>query len=138
MQPPFPSLTATWHNDTYPSISPTRPELSAAGKTIVITGGGQGIGRGIVSAFASAGAKSIAILGRTQRTLTETKDVVGAQYPNTSITTHVVDVTEAAAVKTAAETIGAWDVLVLNAGFLSEPSTVKDADVVDWWKAFEV
>lgn len=38
MQPPMPSATATWHNDTYPAISPLRPELSAKGKTIVIIG----------------------------------------------------------------------------------------------------
>lgn len=38
MQPPMPSATATWHNDTYPAISPSRPEVSAKGKTIVILG----------------------------------------------------------------------------------------------------
>lgn len=38
MQPPFPSLTATWHNESYPAISPIRPELSAAGKTVIIAG----------------------------------------------------------------------------------------------------
>lgn len=38
MEPPYPSLTSTWHNDTYPSISPSRPELSVAGKTVVIAG----------------------------------------------------------------------------------------------------
>lgn len=34
----MPSATATWHNDTYPAISPSRAELSAEGKTIVIIG----------------------------------------------------------------------------------------------------
>lgn len=39
MATPFPSLTETWHTASYPAISPSRPELSAANKTVVITGG---------------------------------------------------------------------------------------------------
>jgi hypothetical protein len=34
----FPSMTKTWHNKTYPAINPSHPSLSAAGKTIFITG----------------------------------------------------------------------------------------------------
>jgi hypothetical protein len=39
MQPPFPCPTATWRNDTYASILPSRKELSVAGKTVIIIGG---------------------------------------------------------------------------------------------------
>lgn len=35
---PLASPTATWHKDSYPGIDPSRPELSAVGKTTVITG----------------------------------------------------------------------------------------------------
>lgn len=38
MQPPYPCPTRRWHDDTYDAISPLRPELSAAGKTVIITG----------------------------------------------------------------------------------------------------
>lgn len=38
MQPPFPSPTKTWHNDTYDAISPKRKELTAGEKTVVIIG----------------------------------------------------------------------------------------------------
>jgi hypothetical protein len=38
MQPPFPSYTATWHNDTYAAIDPAKKELNKAGKTVIITG----------------------------------------------------------------------------------------------------
>lgn len=38
MKPPFPSVTTTWHNDTYAAISPSRSELSVAGKSVIITG----------------------------------------------------------------------------------------------------
>lgn len=38
MQPPFPSLTPTWHNDIYPAIGYTTEAVTHAGETIVITG----------------------------------------------------------------------------------------------------
>jgi len=46
MKPPSicPSLTAKWHNASYDAISPTRPFLSAANRTIVITGASRRIG----------------------------------------------------------------------------------------------
>lgn len=40
---PF-QLTKTIRRDPYDAISPTNPELSAAGKVIIITGGGTGLG----------------------------------------------------------------------------------------------
>lgn len=40
---PF-QLTKTIRRDPYDAISPTKPELSAAGKVIIITGGGTGLG----------------------------------------------------------------------------------------------
>jgi hypothetical protein len=54
METPFPTKTS--HKTAYPAISPTRPELTAKGKTIVITGGGTGIGAETALYFAKAGA----------------------------------------------------------------------------------
>ncbi|KAL5003764.1 hypothetical protein BDV10DRAFT_198821 [Aspergillus recurvatus] len=73
MAPPFPSATRTWHSTSYPSISPTRPELSASGKTVLITGGGTGIGAETARSFAAAGASRIALLGRRIQPLLDTK-----------------------------------------------------------------
>lgn len=40
---PF-QLTKTIRRDPYEALSPTNPELSAAGKVIIVTGGGTGLG----------------------------------------------------------------------------------------------
>jgi hypothetical protein len=41
---PF-QLTKQFHRDVYPLLEPTRPELSAKGKTVLITGVSGGIGK---------------------------------------------------------------------------------------------
>lgn len=138
MQPPFPSLTSEWHNDTYNAISPSNPSLSVKGKTIVITGGGAGIGRETAKAYAEAGAAQVAILGRTQRTLSETKSIIDAQSPATKVTTHVVDVADEETVGKTATEIRGWDVLILNAGVGSEPTTIEKSNLGHWWRAYEV
>lgn len=59
----LPSLKV-YHKASYPAISPTRPELSQAGKTILITGGNSGIGYAIAQGFIAAASKRVIILGR--------------------------------------------------------------------------
>jgi NAD(P)-dependent dehydrogenase (short-subunit alcohol dehydrogenase family) len=138
MQPPYPAPVTEWHNDTYAAIDPSRPELSVRGKTVVITGGGTGIGRETVRAFALAGAAKIHILGRTKSNLEETKQIIEKDVQSASVTTHAADVTDEKVIKEVAATIGAWDVLVSNAGYLSKGSAIKDVDVQDWWLGMEV
>lgn len=140
MKPPFPAPISEWHNNTYPAISPTSPSAISivTGKRIVITGGGAGIGREVVKAFAAAGASKISILGRTESALNETKKLVEKESPKTNVSIRVCDVTKEADVQKAREEVGEWDVLVLNAGYLETPRRIEDADVGDWWKTFEV
>jgi NADP-dependent 3-hydroxy acid dehydrogenase YdfG len=137
MQPPFPAPVTEWHQDTYDVINPTRPELSQAGKVIVVTGAGQGIGREIVDSFAQAGATTFHILGRTKKTLDETKQIVEQKYPKAKVTVHIADVVDKAALDKAAKAIGTWDVLAANAGYLPTPALITE-NPEDWWTGFEV
>ncbi|KAL4926817.1 SDR family oxidoreductase [Aspergillus undulatus] len=94
MAPPFPSATKTWHSTAYPSISPTKPSLSAKGKTILITGGGTGIGAETARSFAVAGASNIALLGRRIQPLQDTKDEIEKNHPDTKVFVASTDVTK--------------------------------------------
>lgn len=137
MKPPFPSLTEAYHSTSYDAISPTRHELSVAHKTIVVTGGGRGLGPEIARAYAAAGASHVVLLGRTQATLSQTAEKIEKEFPSVSVTTHTADVADEAAVGKAAEKVGKWDVLILNAGVLAEPRSVAESDPTDWWRVFE-
>ena len=132
-------MTKTWHNDTYPAVDPRqRPELSLKGKTVVITGGGTGVGKGLTRAFADAGAAKIAVLARREAVLREVKQEVEDVETGSKVTIHATDVTHLASVENAALEIGQWDVLVSNAGYLHAIASVTDVDPEDWWTAFEV
>ena len=138
MLPPYPAPITEWHNDTYDAILPTRKELSQRGKTVVITGAGQGIGREVAKAFAEAEATSIHILGRTKQTLEETQSLVENTYPLVNVTVHMADVVDEPAITEIANEIGSWDVLVANAGYIPTPEVIEGSNTDEWWKTFEV
>lgn len=60
------SITEKTHRTAYPAISPARPALSQAGRTVLITGGSGGIGYGIALAYAAAGAAKVIVVGRQE------------------------------------------------------------------------
>jgi NAD(P)-dependent dehydrogenase (short-subunit alcohol dehydrogenase family) len=138
---PLPKGIQTWHSTSYPAIDPSRPELNAKGKTVVVSGGGSGIGAAIAKAFAAAGAPQIAIFGRRQNVLEATKAAIEREYPSTHISTYTADVTKATEVDAAFDQIahkfGKIDVFVSNSGFLSTPNPVTSSDFDDWWTSME-
>jgi hypothetical protein len=135
----IPSLTRTWRKDTYTAINPLeRPELALKGKTVMITGGGSGIGRGMTKAFADAGASKIAILGRREASLHAIARDIHAGYPTVELSTHAADLVDLDGVRNVANQIGPWDVLIANAGYLPNVKLLVDSDPDDWWRAFEV
>lgn len=126
-----PSPTSTWHTEAYQSISPTRPELSAKGKTVVITGGGTGIGAETARHFAEAGASRIAILGRREQPLLDTKASIEKRFPNVEVFASPTDITNKIEVEKAfAKIVGdkKIDVLVSNAAMIGPQEPVGEAD----------
>ena len=138
----FPSLTKTWHTESYPAISPSRSELSVRGKVVVVTGGGSGIGASITRAFAAGGATKLAILSRSLPKLVACKNEIEETYPGTEILTLAADITNAEQVNDAFskidQTFGKIDILVCNSAFMPAPTRVldPDLDVGEWWMTY--
>lgn len=134
MKAPFPSPTKTWHDTTYPSVSPTRPELSATGKTIVITGGGTGIGAETALYFARAGAARIALLGRRLQPLLDTKVSIEKEVPGVEIFAQSADVTKQQEMDAAFDAFisgkngGKIDVMVAGAAVTGPMESANEVD----------
>nr|WP_307875166.1 SDR family NAD(P)-dependent oxidoreductase [Frankia nepalensis] len=88
-------------------------ELDLEGHRVLVTGAGQGVGRGIALGFAAAGAEVVVNdlrLERAARVVEEITAVGGAAVASP------FDVTDYAAVAAAVKALGGVDVLVNNAG----------------------
>ncbi|KAL8700834.1 MAG: hypothetical protein Q9224_000782 [Gallowayella concinna] len=133
-----PSPTKVIHHDTYKGIDPTKSELSAKNKRVLITGGGSAIGRAIAKAFATARAKEIAITGRTEAALFETKELIETESPGVTVTPIVADITDQQAIEDAFLSFGTVDILVNNAGFMPDLHPIKDSPLNEWWRGFEI
>lgn len=141
------SFTQEWHSQPYPFISPARPELSAKGKNIVITGGGTGIGRAIGIAFAQAGAKSICVMGRRADKLAMSVSVISnaaaASFhgDTTKVFYEVVDLVDmeqtVKVFDSIASKVGKIHILVSNAGASSELLPVAKYHTETLTRAFE-
>lgn len=138
----FASFTKTWHNRPYSVISPTRAENSAAGKNVVITGGGTGIGKATAIAFAQAGAKSVSIIGRRIDRLQTAGAAITQANPSTHVILQTGDVTNRTSIETAlniivAEIGGDIDIFINNAGILPNEAAVVDYPVSEVRRCFE-
>lgn len=129
------------HYNAYAAVDPTLPQHSTAGKTVVVVGGGQGIGAATALAFAKSGAANLALLGRTERTLSSTASKIEAEYVNTKVHTYVADVTKKGTVEAAFEKLqqaaGPIDVLIYNSGYLPATKPMAVVDFDDWWNGYE-
>lgn len=138
----FPSLTKKWHSEAYDAIDPRRPELSAKGKVIVITGGGGSIGCATALAFAKAGATKIAVIGRRGGPLSETKKTVESEVSGANVLTVQGDISDLESMKKALgevlDKLGKINILVANAGYLPQFEAVLTADPEEWWRGFEI
>ncbi|KAJ9615301.1 hypothetical protein H2200_001376 [Cladophialophora chaetospira] len=141
----FVSFTKTWHSEPYQTISPSRPELSAAGKNVVISGGGNGIGKSIAIAFAQAGASTISILGRREdRLVTSSKAIENAANEankKVKVLYRITDLTNKANVEESfnslAAEVGPLHIFVSNAGVFPGIGALATASVDTLMSGFE-
>jgi citronellol/citronellal dehydrogenase len=112
-----------------PYNSVFRPDLFA-GRTVVVTGGGSGLGRCTAHELKSLGAR-LALIGRTPEKLDQVKEELG----DAGTFTFAADLRDEAQVKAAIDGVLAWggriDGLVNNAGG-QFPADLKDISLNGW------
>jgi len=140
--PPFPSPTKRWHTKAQPNGSPNRPEVSAKGKSVIVTGGGNtGIGGETARYFAEAGAARIALLGRREGPLKENKAIIEKKYPGVEVVTYIADVTKEADIDSAFSKFagsGKIDVLIHAAAAIGPREEVTAAKGAEYLDAIQV
>lgn len=150
---PIRNLSQTLHHTQYPAIDPTNPLNSAAGKTIIISGGASGIGYAIAQAFSAAGAATIIIITRRQEALDEASSKLRAENEaakrNTAVWTYQLDITDSAAIPAVFDAIRQRisadgssaatdaDVLVTSAAYLEMGNSTLDTPADAFRGSFE-
>ncbi|KAI9467357.1 NAD-P-binding protein [Lactarius psammicola] len=132
------------HHDVYSTIDPKDAFANQTyrGKVVLITGASRGIGQETAITYAKAGA-NVVIAGRSQETLDKTAAVIHAAVSGAQVLAIPTDVRDPkateAAVQATLERFGRLDILIANAGALSNfNQKLGDKDPDRWWNTFEV
>ncbi|KAF2845253.1 NAD(P)-binding protein [Plenodomus tracheiphilus IPT5] len=138
-------LTKIYHHKPYPSISVTRPELSQAGRAILITGGGTGAGFGIAMQFVRASASTIIIVGRRLAVLQTARAQLQEEVKRLALDTNIIaqgcDITKKAEVDALWTELSSRgiivDVYVANAAKFTEPKPLLELGTDEVWSQLE-
>lgn len=113
--------------------------MKVAGKTIVVTGGGNGMGRELTLLLLQKGAR-VAALDINEATLKETTILAGDHQGRLS--THLANITDREAISALPEAIiqthGAVDGVINNAGIIQRFVKIKDLEIKDMERVFNV
>lgn len=149
---PVHHLTQTLHHTQYPAIDPTNPSNSAAGKTVVISGGASGIGYAIAQGFSAAGAATVVILARRQEVLDEASAKLRAENEaakrSTDVWTYLLDINDGPAAESVFDAIrqrissGSGsatdaDILITSAAYLMQGQSSLEASTQIYRDSFE-
>jgi NAD(P)-dependent dehydrogenase (short-subunit alcohol dehydrogenase family) len=129
-------MAARTHLHTYGRVDPRLLRTEFSGKSVLITGGGSGIGAAIAKSFAEAGIAEILLVGRTESKLQSRADEL-ASFKDTKISIFKVDISSKTDVQALFESLKTSpDFLINNAGFLPSPTNFIHADLDEYWSGF--
>jgi len=107
---------------------------------VIITGGGTGVGSETARYFAKAGASRIAILGRREQPLLDTKASLNDEFPEVEVFVSSTDVTKKVEVDNTFAAFtgnGKLDVVVSNAGIIGPHEAIGDTDPEELLKVIQ-
>jgi hypothetical protein len=142
---PQKNVTPNTHREPYPAVSPSRPELSQAGRAILVTGGGTGVGYSIAQSFVRAAADTVIIIGRRQDVIAEAAASLEKEAKsvgtNTKIISRSMDATDLAKVDALWKDLAAQgitvDVYVANAAKFSDGKSILELGFDEVWSQIE-
>ncbi|KAF2007035.1 short chain dehydrogenase-like protein [Amniculicola lignicola CBS 123094] len=139
---PF-QLTKKLHRETPAELSPEDPKNSTAGKIIVITGGGSGIGAAAAKVWVRAGAEGVVIAGRRndvlERTLVELEALGGGRTKVLAVQTDISKESDTSNLfEQVKKTFGRpADVVLANAAYCGPLLKPHQESTEQWWSRFE-
>lgn len=130
-----------YHKQPYAAISPTLPQLDQSGKTVIVSGGGSGIGFAIARSFVTANAARVILLGRRSDVITSAAATLNRESGRNVAEGRAIDAYDLSAINelwAGLRAEGAYvQVLVLSAASFGNISTILDNTVEDTWRDFE-
>lgn len=139
------SVTKTIHVEPYAALSLSKPELSQAGRVVLVTGGGTGVGNSIARSFVKASADTVIIIGRRSDVLAtaasgleELVKTTGSTTKIIAATCDVVDIAQVDALWKDLATQGITvDVFVANVAKFTEPKPILELGTAEVWSQLE-
>jgi len=114
--------------------------MEVRNKTVIVTGGGTGIGRALVLAFARAGARGVAVADLDEAGAARVAAEAAEAAPECRVFAQRVDVADAEAVQglvdVATRRFGQVDIFCSNAGIILRKGLEATAD--DWQRIWEI
>lgn len=109
-----------------------------AGKRVLVTGAGRGIGRAIALAFAEEGADLVLAARSASELDAVAQEATRSGVSATPVPTDLGELAEIDALAEKGLSLGGVDILVSNAAFSPPPQSLLDASIDDWQKTMNV
>ncbi|EHK24038.1 uncharacterized protein TRIVIDRAFT_46068 [Trichoderma virens Gv29-8] len=127
------------HVVRYAGLTAALERADYSGKTILVTGGGHGMGINMSESFAARKAANVVIVGRNESRIQASAAKLAEQFPETKFIPVAADISSQDDVKKLFASLDvAVDILINNAGYMPTPTKFQEADLDEWWSGYTI